>query len=65
MPKATKAMPAMTASATRLSIKLRKVRLRDVNAYIIPASAVIVKGFRPKELIPFSIDNGAAPVYPS
>ena len=52
MPKATKARPAMTANATRLSTKLRKVSLRKCDTYIIPIPPHRVKGFSPKGLIP-------------
>ncbi len=58
MPKATKAMPAMMANATRLSSKLRKVSLRKRDKYIIAISSYCVKGFSPKGLVPsILIDN--------
>ena len=49
MPKATKAKPAMTATATRLSIKLRKVSLRNDDGYIIPNLGHYVKVLAPKD----------------
>jgi hypothetical protein len=61
MPKATNARPATTATATRLSIRLRKARLRDDNGYIIANLGRNVKGSNPKELIPvIGFDNAAA-----
>jgi hypothetical protein len=52
MPKATKAIPATTAIATRLSKTVRKVSLHSEDAYIITSLSLYVKGLNPKELVP-------------